>query len=780
MKTANKLISVVVGTTILLPSAVLLNGCNKNSDKKTFESNAWYDNHTVECKTGHEDEELDYSDFELTFAADDMVYTVFTANRPVTEEDLMSPDYDYTKYTFSELLQYDLNGNLISTTDITELISQGTILFQTSSANGFTFYYSALDPVTYNENYYSIEYNVSNNTFGEAEKLNIEYGNINGSLENIVPLKNGAVLASVYTYVQEPSYVFLILENDEIVKTIDFMNDFDQALYDMQTFIPDADGNLICCGSGEYTNVVYKLDINTYEVTAETNINFDWYSYQAAADGNFYSIDEEGIKKANLDTMECEPLLSFENCNVNLYKTTSLDIMNVTEDSIVLAGPVRLNSENYESAPSFSICTLTKADNNPNDGKKRITIGLIDGYADVAMSEAIYQFNETSEQYIASVKIYSSYDNLSSENLTDENFQEQALSATAIMTNELSIELMSGDGPDIIMNAASLSQLNNNDYLKDISEYFSKLDSASYFTNIIEASKTGDALYQLPISFITSGIACETQYAPSNGTGFTLPEYTDFVYGPCNGIDPIEAGRNEYFLQGVTRMSDLFINSDIKTVNFCQDSFYEYATYCLENVPEEIYYDDEALYYMDSYWTSLEDLSSYANVSDSGKKDVGFYGVSVDGRGPCIEVISSVGISANTQFEDACYEFIDILISEDIQYLCSDSNTNCININALKRICVDEVERLNKEYENLLAYGFSETELAEFGLGRVDERITDSYVACLSAADTLASIDPAVAVIIIEEIPAYFAGQKDIQEVATLINNRAQTVMDER
>ena len=107
-------------------------------------------------------------------------------------------------------------------------------------------------------------------------------------------------------------------------------------------------------------------------------------------------------------------------------------------------------------------------------------------------------------------------------------------------------------------------------------------------------------------------------------------------------------------------------------------------------------------------------------------------------------------------------------------------NSRLININALKRSCADRIEYLNADYESLLTYGFSEAELAELGIAKVDESITDSYIACLSTADTLASIDPAVATIILEEIPAYFAGQKTIEEVAALINNRAQTVLDER
>ena len=96
-----------------------------------------------------------------------------------------------------------------------------------------------------------------------------------------------------------------------------------------------------------------------------------------------------------------------------------------------------------------------------------------------------------------------------------------------------------------------------------------------------------------------------------------------------------------------------------------------------------------------------------------------------------------------------------------------------------KRFLLQKKSR-RTDYDSILTYGYSKAELAEMGIERVDESMTDKYIACLSAADTLASIDPSVAIIILEEIRAYFAGQKDIKDVAELINNRAQTLLDER
>ena len=58
--------------------------------------------------------------------------------------------------------------------------------------------------------------------------------------------------------------------------------------------------------------------------------------------------------------------------------------------------------------------------------------------------------------------------------------------------------------------------------------------------------------------------------------------------------------------------------------------------------------------------------------------------------------------------------------------------------------------------------------------------IIDDYIDVISTASTIKSFDPNIMIIISEEIPAYFADQKSIEDVAGIITKRAQTVVDER
>ena len=81
-------------------------------------------------------------------------------------------------------------------------------------------------------------------------------------------------------------------------------------------------------------------------------------------------------------------------------------------------------------------------------------------------------------------------------------------------------------------------------------------------------------------------------------------------------------------------------------------------------------------------------------------------------------------------------------------------------------------------------HGFFQNELKRFGIDVtfVDFNAEDieKYIKVIETCRVQPACDPAILNIIAEEIPAYFADQKDISEVCKSINNRAQTVLDEK
>jgi len=62
----------------------------------------------------------------------------------------------------------------------------------------------------------------------------------------------------------------------------------------------------------------------------------------------------------------------------------------------------------------------------------------------------------------------------------------------------------------------------------------------------------------------------------------------------------------------------------------------------------------------------------------------------------------------------------------------------------------------------------------------VDKAVADNYKKMVESCSVTPSMDTEITIIIFEEIPAYFAGQKSFDDVIKLINNRATTYLNER
>ena len=62
----------------------------------------------------------------------------------------------------------------------------------------------------------------------------------------------------------------------------------------------------------------------------------------------------------------------------------------------------------------------------------------------------------------------------------------------------------------------------------------------------------------------------------------------------------------------------------------------------------------------------------------------------------------------------------------------------------------------------------------------ITEQDVQDYRELVESVSTIESYDPAVLNIILEESAAYFADQKDVDDVCAIIQNRTQTIVNER
>ena len=155
---------------------------------------------------------------------------------------------------------------------------------------------------------------------------------------------------------------------------------------------------------------------------------------------------------------------------------------------------------------------------------------------------------------------------------------------------------------------------------------------------------------------------------------------------------------------------------------------------------------------------------------------------SVDGRGPMLSVSSSVAISAQTSEADACWAFIETLLSTDLQECYAQSGMGCpISVDAYETSAHDFIDEYNASMATYANY-FTEAEMAMYGIDttEISYDVIDNYETMIDSCSAVSTTDAAITAIIREEMPAYFSGQKTLDDVISVMEDRVQTFLDER
>ena len=467
------------------------------------------------------------------------------------------------------------------------------------------------------------------------------------------------------------------LYSDAVFKTGVFAEHYGFAVFKI------ADNKVVAAVVTTTDPAFYEVDLQTGKATEAPAGNYGWinvnnvYSTMTGPDDVVYFTSGTGVYKIDVKNKQNIEVFNYSWCSTNRNYLTNAQMVECSDDRIVFCG------EKYERVPMGMpsqsepfVLTLDRAATNPHAGKTIIELYSSGGYVEDNISEAIVKYNNTSSTHY--IEVRDRYSNVNSgidysKITSDDEMQTADLNFNAKMSNELAMDILNGEGPDILLNCSNYGQLNNTNYLADLSKYVGTLDSDKYFTNIVDAAKIDGKLYQFPVCYMVSGIFTDAKYAGKSGVGFTTAEYEKFLNDTLNGKDVINYGQAQYFTRLFTAMSEKFI-SDGK-VDFSGPEFAELAEFVKNNVPEkakswnELYSSDDGVstayavgvtaFKGDSTvqtqaatYTSLYGYSGYFYQMGSLQGATGFFGIpSTDGRGPMLEPYVSVAVSAQSKSE---------------------------------------------------------------------------------------------------------------------------------
>ena len=502
-------------------------------------------------------------------------------------------------------------------------------------------------------------------------------------------------------------------------------------------------------------------------------------------DGRLVTVTDSGVYSIDVDAKTCTMILSFNYSICNRFLVNNSELKYADDDKLIFSYSSRYVGANQIP---FAICTFTKTDEYPAAGKNILTVASTEDL-DYSISEAIMRFNRESDtSYMVFDNRYKANSEIDYENTDSaDRAALSRLNSYAEVSDRLTMDILAGEGPDILITGGANEQLSNKDYFIDLTDYLenqSGIDGSDYFMNAIEASKYNGALYQLPIGFYVDCLLGSGDDLEGRN-GLTFEEYRTLVKTVCNGADPLydhqlSFSRTEVATRLFANTSEKFIKDGKIDVN-CSD-FKEILDYC-KDLPAHGFYEGKDI---DSEWEDLmaakEDMRiqptviygfyEFEEFSMNFKDPVICGYPSIDGRTAAIGSDIAVSISAHTKDIDACKKFLNILLSEDIQ------KTLFMNI-PVNRKCARDIALMEIEEYNRRVAG-NEGSMFVTARTTLDTALADRYIEQISTAATSSFVYNSISIIIYEEVPAYFEGQKSFEDVAKVINDRAQTVLDER
>ncbi len=633
-------------------------------------------------------------------------------------------------------------------------------------------------------------------TLGECSKVTLEEVSEKGELVNPIPLEGTNAYFNWCRQLENGNFV--CVSSDRICVFDPQGKKLSEATFsagiqtvlmqDGRLFISAVDWDVDVIGNSAY---VQEFDFQSGQLKKERiPIGVTAVNMAQGKDG-VYLTDSKGLRKIDLINQTSKEILTWQDTDVNPNSITCSNIL--TEDEFYLLRVTETWDRYFSQTvdPDIRLTHIMKSPDNPNAGKKIIRMACAGGNPPDVLMDQIVAYNKDPNNTCRVV-----IQNYSSEEVLFPTKDKGEESSEAAIIDRAYLDLMSGTVPDILVNFGDYSQFNSGEILMDRNTLIdgdNGVKRDEYFDNLFRACEQDGKLYQIPL-FITAGGAVANEQILSGKTSWTYDDILSISGTLPSGTSPIvETSKIVLLRELMAGYGSKLVDYDKKEVHFDDPDFkkmLEVANRLGSNRDQDTILLDQARN-MD-YTEDLDKLRSgvakmhfaditsqvdYAKATDlQGDKGILIGNPGCDG-GLSLNYKMSIAIPKNSGSQTEAWEFIRYILEKDQQM------TGAAQVWAfpVRRDAAEALFRQDIERYNRLG-GFSDPTEKEYflSLPKIDDNSVKGTMEMLGNIHTMRSIDETVFMIIAEEAPAYFLGNKSLDDVVSSIQNRAATVVKER
>lgn len=578
--------------------------------------------------------------------------------------------------------------------------------------------------------------------------------------------------------------IIAVAADGSIAYTIDTGDEY------IQSMIALRDGKVGVTMWGESGMVMRELD--TAAKTLGEKIDLPSEAYDPMPGGGDYDLYyTSGINFFGLDlaTGESTKLFNWIDCDIdsNYVQGTRID-----EDGNIIALVRHYNYNRYsdEQSSSTELAVVSKV---PYDSVPHKTIlTMATQYLAWDVQGMVIDFNRNNDTYRIEVHDYSEYN-------TDDDYEA---GVTKLLT-----EIMAGNLPDLLdLSQLPYDQLAAKGILEDIYPYIdadNEISREDFFPTVLSALEVGGKLYQVCPAFSISSVMGASSVV-GDTPGWTYDEFNAALASMPEGCDAFEqyvtrenilrsclALDMEEYVDWTTGECRFDSEGFIKLLEFAsafpEEYDYENYDYSIDNPMTRIaegrqmltmtsIYDFDSMMYNDFYFGGSSTYIGYPTVS---------------GVGNMLSLSSGIGMTKNCADKDAAWQFLRGFLTVEGQN--NFDNGLPVNISVFnKRLEIAMTPEYEKDADGnfVLDENGDKIQISQGSIGYGDGTVHEIYAVTQEQADKLmelvntttkiADYNSSVFDIVSEEAQAFFAGQKSAEEVARLIQSKANIYVNEQ
>lgn len=512
---------------------------------------------------------------------------------------------------------------------------------------------------------------------------------------------------------------------------------------------------------GTSKDVFCTLDLDSFTVNpVDLKTESDWM-INIVPDGAYVVLYEDYV------ISKIDPVSSDVNKQVDLSATYLLEnycdkeLLYATDDMVVFF------DSNTNADDAANLIKLTRASSNPNAGKKILSAAYMDEIGPEEFS-AVNEFNRKSDKYF--IELNNKYYGIEKGYYDKDGWEyAEVISSETNAVDILKADIREGKGPDVLLYGTDAAQLNSTEYLIDLTGRINSeksLKNGDYMDFVTMPNGRDGKHYRLDYGFRTAVCLVNNSLIDDKTKGLTFDQYDRIIEEKNEGRSILEEG-DILLMDTLVKNADCFTYGKDGKFKLENEVFRGMSDY-IASIPDDVEYDQDYESYsrklqflqdftFETYVYAFEHTNLFKQFSIVGLPSADGHPEVVRGRG--------IGITSCCPLQDAAWEFAMTLMSPDIQG-CKQRSHDPVLKSAQKTAFKEYINNKNNFRDPLYA--------------PIPDGVVDYYIEQISDAVVVPDIDSEVLVIMNEEMPAYFEGQKSLDEVCAIIENRVNLMLAER